>query len=77
MKALFFIAKQNMKKKKGDVVVLFFLVTLAALLLYTSLSVFMGMNTILDDAYNKAHSADFFFMSTVDGEKVAKVLKAI
>ena len=75
MKALFFIAKQNMKKKKGDVVVLFFLVTLAALLLYTSLSVFMGMNTVLDDAYNKAHSADFFFMSTVDGEKVAKVLK--
>ena len=76
MKALFFIARQNLKKKKGDVVVLFFLIMLAALLLYTSLSVFMGMNTVLDDAYDNAHTADLLFMSSADEEKVAEVFKA-
>ena len=42
MKALFFIAIQNLKKKKGDGLVLAFLILLSSLLLYTSLSVFMG-----------------------------------
>ena len=33
----------DLKKKKGDVAVLFFLITLAAVLLYTSISVFSGI----------------------------------
>lgn len=75
MKSLFFIAIQNLKKKKGDGLVLFFLIMLASLLLYTSLSVFMGMNTVLDNAYDNARSADLLFMSNVEEEKIAGVMK--
>lgn len=75
MKALFFIAIQNLKKKKGDGLVLAFLILLASLLLYTSLSVFMEMNTVLDHAYDNAHTADLLFMTSVEKEKVAQIMK--
>ncbi|MBO5488122.1 MAG: ABC transporter permease, partial [Eubacterium sp.] len=74
MKALIFIALQNIKKKKGDAVVFFFLIALAALLLYTSISVFMGMDTILDNAYDKAHTADLFYMSNVAEEQIKEIM---
>ena len=70
MKALFFIALQNMKKKKGDTVVFFFLIALATILFYTSISVFSGMDKVLDTAYDSAHSADFLFMSNVEEEQI-------
>lgn len=76
MKALLFITKQNMKKKKGDVIVLFLLTALAALLFYTSVSVFSGMNTVLDQAYEKAHTADFLYITQGSAEKVKGVLTA-
>jgi len=76
MKALFFIAYQNLKKKKGDAVVFFFLIGLAALLLYTSISVFMGMDSILDNAYDNAHTADFFYMSNVAEEQIKEIVTA-
>ncbi len=63
-----------MKKKKGDVVILFFLIALATLLLYTSISVFFGMDKVLDDAYDKAHTADLFYMSNVEAEKIKEVM---
>lgn len=75
MKALFFIAIQNLKKKKGDGLVLAFLILLSSLLLYTSLSVFMGMSTVLDHAYDNAHTADLLFMTSVEKEKVAQIMK--
>ena len=68
MKALVFIALQNMKKKKGDTIVFFFLIMLAAVLFYTSISVFLGMDTVLDKAYEKANTADLLFMSSADEE---------
>ena len=46
MEAYWFIIRNNIKKKKRDVAVLVFLIALAALLLYTSVSVFAGMNTL-------------------------------
>lgn len=74
MKALIFIAMQNIKKKKGDAVVFFFLIALAALLLYTSISVFMGMDKILDNAYDNAHTADLFYMSNVAEEQITEIM---
>ena len=76
MKSLFFIARQNMKKKKGDVVVFFLLIALAALLFYTSISVFFGMDSVLDTAYDNAHTADLFFMSNVAEERIKEVMTA-
>lgn len=75
MKALFFIALQNMKKKKGDTVVFFFLIALATILFYTSISVFSGMDKVLDTAYDSAHSADFLFMSNVEEEQIRETLQ--
>lgn len=74
MKRLFFITTHNMKKKKEDVAILLFLITLASLLLYTSISVFVGMDSILDNAYDKAHSADLLFMSNIEEEKIADIM---
>lgn len=68
MYPLFFIAKSNLKKKKGDVAVLFFLITLAALLLYTSMSVLNGTKHVIETAYENAHTADYFYMSNVRQE---------
>lgn len=76
VKALFFIAWQNLKKKKGDTVVSFLLITLAALLFYTSISVFSGMGSILDMAYDNAHTADVLYMSNVAEEKIEEVMTA-
>lgn len=75
MKALFFIAWKNMKKKKSDVLVLFFLITLASLLFYSSISVFFGMDKVLDNAYKLAHSADWFYMNSVKNEEVEAIVK--
>lgn len=76
MKALFFIAAQNLKNKKGDAATLFILVTLAAILLYTSLSVLWGMDVVLDTVYEEAHTADFLFFSGTGAEKVKDILNA-
>lgn len=75
MKALVFIALQNMKKKKGDTIVFFFLIMLAAVLFYTSISVFLGMDTVLDKAYEKANTADLLFMSSADEEIIREIMQ--
>lgn len=74
MKALFFIARQNMRKRKGDTIVFFFLITLATVLLYTSISVFAGLGTVLDQAYEKAHTADLLFMSNVAEDRIKEIM---
>lgn len=76
MKNLFFIARQNLKKKKGDFFVLFFLITLATLLFYTSISVFLGMDTVVDEVYDKTHTPDFFYMSNAEPEKIEEIITA-
>ncbi len=76
MKALWFVAIQNLKKKKGDVVVLFFVIALATVLLYTSLSVFLGMDKVIDNAYERAHTADLLFMSNVEEDRIREILSS-
>ena len=76
MQALIFIAKNNIKKKKGEAGVLFFLITLATLLLYTSISVFSGMGTVLDKAYDSAHTADFMFFAPIEKQKISNILSS-
>lgn len=74
MGALLFITKNNLKKKKGDVAVLFFLMALAAVLLYTSISVFSGMNSVLDQAYEKANTADYYFLAKDKAKEIKSIL---
>jgi len=74
MKSLFFIAGQNLKKKRSDAIVFFVLITLATVLLYTSISVFTGMDKVIDRAYESARTADLLFMSNVDAEKIKEIM---
>lgn len=49
--------------------ILIFLIALAILLLYVSASVLTGTGKVLDTAYEKAHTADFVFMTDMDKTK--------
>ncbi len=73
MEAYWFIIRNNIKKKKRDVAVLVFLIALAALLLYTSVSVFAGMNTMLDRAYDRAHTADLIYICNQSEEQIREI----
>lgn len=76
MEALWFISGNNIKKKKRDIAVLFFLIALAALLLYTSISVFAGLNSMLDQAYDRAHTADLIYITSQGGDRIPDIFKA-
>lgn len=76
MQGLLYITKNSMKKKKGDMMVLFALISLGAMLLYTSISVFLGMDTVQDLAYEKAHTADFLYVTNGGGEKLSEILRS-
>ncbi|MCI8410265.1 MAG: FtsX-like permease family protein [Lachnospiraceae bacterium] len=76
MQALIFIAKNNIKKKKGETGVLFFLIALATLLLYTSISVFSEMGTVLDKAYDSAHTCDYMFLAPIEKQKISGILSS-
>lgn len=56
--------------------VLFALISLGAMLLYSSISVFMGMDMVQDAAYEKAHSADFVYITNGGGEKLSEILRS-
>lgn len=75
MKSLIFIAWQNIKRKRGDTAVFFFLIALATLLLFISTSVFFGLEQVLDNAYERAHTADLLYISNADEGKIAHIMK--
>lgn len=76
MRTLLFITWQNIRKKKGDAIVLLCLIALAALLLYTGISVFLEMDTVLEDIYEKAHTADFLYIGGTEKEKAREIICA-
>lgn len=76
MYKLFFIAKNNLIKKKSDAAVLSLLIMLAALLLYTSVSVLTHTTQVIENAYEKANTADFLYVSSCpETEKISAYLK--
>ena len=75
MEALWFITWNNIKKKKRDIGVLFFLIALAALLLYTSVSVFAGLNGILDAASERAHTADLLYITGEGSDRIPDIFR--
>ena len=55
----YFIAKHNLKKHKGEVAILFVLIYLAALLLFSSLSLMLSGNGAIKEADEKIRTFDF------------------
>lgn len=76
MESLWFITLNNIKKKKRDIGVLFFLIALAALFLYVSVSVFAGLNGMLDDAYARAHTADLIYITGQAPDRVSDIFRS-
>lgn len=64
MYSLYFIAKNNLKKKKSDAVVLTGLITLAALLLYIGISTLSNMDKVVNKAYERTNTADWYMMNS-------------
>lgn len=76
MNGSFFIALNNLKKKKSEGAVIFFMAALAALLLYTGISVLAGMRHVLDDCRMRAHTADFMYVTDRKADEIEAILKA-
>lgn len=58
MYSLFFIAKNNLKKHKGEVAILFTLIFLAASLLFSSLSLLLSGQNIINECKDTHHTSD-------------------
>lgn len=65
----YFIAKHNLKKHKGEVAILFVLIYLAALLLFSSLSLMLSGNGAIKEADEKYHASDLMIFSTPEIDK--------
>ncbi|MCM1257723.1 MAG: ABC transporter permease [Roseburia sp.] len=76
MQGLYDITKNSMKKKKGDILLLFALISLGAMLLYTSISVSLGTGQMQDLAYERTHTADFFYMANEGKEKLPEIFSS-
>ena len=63
MNSLFFIAKNNIKKHKGEAAIIFALIFIAALLLFSSLSLMLSGSNTIRDCDEKYHIADLMAMS--------------
>ena len=63
MKALFLIAKDNIKKKKTNAVIMILLIAIATMFLYVGISVIGNCNKVIDACNEKNNGADFFYFS--------------
>jgi len=75
MYSLFFIAKNNIKKHKGEVAILFTLIFLAALLLFSSLSLMLAGQASIEASNEKYHFSDLLVfqptgLSMEESEKI-------
>ena len=68
MYSLIFIAKNNIKKHKGEVAILFALIFLAALLLFSSLSLMLSESEIINECDRKYHISDLLVFTIDNGE---------
>ncbi len=76
MYKLFVIAKNNMKKQKGDMITLFILALLSAFLIFSSVSVLVDMNKVMDSALEKINGADVMLMTGTSDEENAAAEKS-
>jgi len=84
MYSLFFIAKNNIKKHKGEVAILFILIFLAALLLFSSLSLMLSGNNAIKECDDKYHVSDLMvfevtgaFGETKEGEDTSEKFRQV
>ena len=79
MYSLFFIAKNNIKKHKGEVVIIFILIFLAALLLFTSLSLMLSGKAAIEECDKKTHISDLlvFQPTGLSTEETLNIVKSV
>lgn len=73
---LWIIAKSNLRQKKTDMTVLLLMVVLSTTLLYASVSVFLKMDSVLNQTREKTNGAQHFLATTSqDSREIMKVIK--
>ena len=78
MYSLFFIAKNNIKKHKGEVAILFALIFLAALLLFSSLSLMLSESEIINECDRKYHISDLLVFTTeIEKDELGDIIGSI
>lgn len=78
MNSLFFIAKNNIKKHKGEVAIIFALIFIAAVLLFTSLSLILSGSNMIKECDEKYHVADLLVEARItDEDRLDEILDPI
>ena len=78
MYSLFFIAKNNIKKHKGEVAILFALIFLAALLLFSSITLVLSGDKAMNACADKYHTADLVVVAPqMDKEEMKKAIESV
>ena len=78
MNSLFFIAKNNIKKHKGEVAIIFALIFIAAVLLFTSLSLILSGSNMIKECDEKYHVADLLVLARItDEDRLDEILDPI
>ncbi|WP_034450790.1 ABC transporter permease [Butyrivibrio sp. AE2032] len=78
MNSLFFIAKNNIKKHKGEVAIIFALIFIAAVLLFTSLSLILSGSNMIKECDEKYHVADLLVVARItDEDRLDEILDPI
>ena len=63
MYKLFYIAKNNMKKQRSDMITFLILTSLAAFMIFDSVSALFGMNKVLEDKFTEINGAHFMLLN--------------
>lgn len=78
MNSLFFIAKNNIKKHKGEVAITFALIFIAAILLFTSLSLILSGKSMINECDDKYHVADLMVKAgNMDEEQLRDIVDSV
>ena len=78
MYPLFFIAKNNLKKHKGEVAILFALIFLAALLLFSSITLILAGDKAMAECTEKYHTADLVVVAPqISKEDMQKAIESV
>lgn len=76
MKALFLIAKDNIKKKKADTIIMLLLISIATMFLYVGISVLGNIDKMVDKRNEVNNGADFLYITASSRyEEIFKIIE--
>lgn len=74
MSNIWMIVKNNMKKQKGDMITFLIMAIVASMLIFNSVTVFMGVSTLFDKKFEEVNGPDIFFF-VADDEDASRCME--